>query len=190
MTKTTKSIPERIAEVRGKIAALKAERSEVHRAPLPREEVQERIRAEVSRLASGFRPDVGGLMRPGGDGPDLLGTRELGHGAGHVRSDHGALFAAQITTELGRGVVAMLAALAPEALEDRLMAAVGEALHQAAPGLPAAERPERLAELDAEVLDLERQEEELIEATERDGRPIARRGDAAPEAVLGWEAAA
>jgi len=186
----TKDIAHNIETVRGKVAALKAERARVKAAPLPRKEVQERVRAEVARLGSGFRPDVSGLLRPAGDPPDLLGVAGLAHGSGHVAPNRSPLFSAQLAQEVARGTVALLAALAPQALEDRLMAAVDEELGEKPAGLPSAERPELLAKLDAELLRLEIAEEQFIEATERDGRPVKRRADANPAAVLGLEDAA
>jgi hypothetical protein len=53
------------------------------------------------------------------------------------------------------------------------------------PGLPKAERPARLAEIDARLLELEREEEAIIEAAEEAGLEIARRADADPRAILG-----
>jgi hypothetical protein len=47
------------------------------------------------------------------------------------------------------------------------------------------QRKDRLAEIDADMLATERQEERLIEEAERRGITTARRPDASPLAVLG-----
>jgi hypothetical protein len=52
-------------------------------------------------------------------------------------------------------------------------------------GLTDEQKAERLAELDAQQLELERFEELFIEQAECDGVVIARRADADPRAVLG-----
>lgn len=54
-------------------------------------------------------------------------------------------------------------------------------------GLDAADKAQRLQEIEAELLDLEREEEALIVESENDGQPIQRRRDARPEIVLGMK---
>lgn len=79
-------------------------------------------------------------------------------------------------------VAAMLAALLGP---DALAAILCRHLPEGGEGPTAAERAERILELDRELFEAECAEERLIEASEAAGVPIARRADADPRAVLG-----
>ncbi len=68
---------------------------------------------------------------------------------------------------------------------DALVAALAPHLERFEDGPPAADRAAQIAEIDRQLLELERAEEQLIEASEAAGMPIARRGDADVRAVLG-----
>lgn len=68
---------------------------------------------------------------------------------------------------------------------ERLAAVLAVYLESRPDGITATERAAQIAEIEAQLLELERAEEALIEASEAAGLPIARRGDADPRAVLG-----
>jgi hypothetical protein len=85
--------------------------------------------------------------------------------------------AASFAIDLSPILVSVLGAAA-------VRAAILDAIEQVPTGLPASERRTRVREIDAELDQLEGDEERLIEESEAAGRPIARRADARPEIVL------
>jgi hypothetical protein len=91
---------------------------------------------------------------------------------------------------MAREITCWLVALAPDTVRERLR---GVAAHQADAaggwGLPSQERATKIAELDRELFDLERREEELIEQLEACGFMLPRRSNADPRAVLQTTAA-
>ena len=72
-------------------------------------------------------------------------------------------------------------------IRARLLHLFDEEVADAKPGLPAAERRKRLAELDGEILELGKAEEVLIERLEAEGVDVVRRPEADPRIALGIE---
>jgi hypothetical protein len=145
--------------VRHRIADLKAKREAVANAAVTRAEAEAAARTYVRTAAERFRPTVGSFV-------------ERARPVSNVRD------------ELGHDPEAVLAALAGDRLEAILLQRVAEAYEQHGPGLTAAERAAELARIDADLFDLECQEEALCRAAEAAGQEIDRRPDADPRAVL------
>lgn len=150
------------------IQAKRAERQHVENALLPRAEAQENVQRFVRSRAERWDRPLNGLARPGGG---LLGLvlpdPRTGQGFEHQAE-------------------ALLCAVIPDAIEAELTRRLDELYATAdGEGLPAAERPVRLAELDAEIRELEEKREDLIERAEAAGIAIDRRADADPSVVLG-----
>ncbi|MFW5453525.1 hypothetical protein [Thioalkalivibrio sulfidiphilus] len=158
---------EAVEEVRRQIAETRREREALAVAPLTRGEVAARVDAWLDSEARRARLDLvaGDFSAPG-------------RGPGHpfrvpVRAGE------QRSADLGP----VLAAL----FSDQVKAAILDALPADADAIPMADRPGRLAELDARVRELEAEEERLIEEAEAAGVEITRRPDASPEAILAVE---
>jgi hypothetical protein len=150
-----------IANVRMEIADLGRALAKVKLAPLPVGDRQELVDQYVVELIRRGRPHVS-VQR------DRLKVE--------CRGD---MFVAE-------DVLALLAWAAPEPLArslDREVAALPLPLQVDA--MPANERIQRVAEIEEQLLILERREEALIERAAADDLDILRRGDASPLAVLG-----
>lgn len=158
---------EAVEEVRRQIAETRHEREALATAPLTKAEAAERIQAWLDAEAKRARLDLmaGEFAAPG-------------RGPGHpfrvpVRAGE------QRSADLGP----IIAALFPDQVREALLAA----LPDDAGAIAMTDRPGRLAELDARVRDLERQEETLIDEAEAAGVEITRRPDANPDAILAVE---
>jgi hypothetical protein len=147
----------RIETIRGKIDATKARRREIEFAPLPRVESVSLIRETIAKSAAEWRADFS-LSAVRAYPPAPLGALRLDD--------------------------VPLAAVAPDALEKTLVAALDAAPRDYPDGLPARERPAALAAIDAEILALEIDEEQVICDAEQIGQVIDRRPDADPRAIL------
>lgn len=168
-------VADRLQATRDRVAVLKAEITRVEQLPVDQATALERL----ARLL------------PAADPLDSL-TRSEAFGGG-------AFEGPEITTLANRG----LQSTAPDAafrlanvifgptglrglIEDRVagLYAPGGPLHGVDTISPAA-RKTRLAELRAELLEVEREEEAAVEMLEAEGVPVIRRPDADPRAVLG-----
>lgn len=162
---------EEIEALRARIAALQAERQTIVLQARTRAEV----RAEIERTVTHWQERGAAalareLQRAAlGAAPDLLtahGTGSAAGGVAHVRLDMGPL---------------LTAVLGPAAVRKALVGA----LDAVPEGMPAEARATRLAEIDAEIDDLEKREEALIcDAETLEGVEILRRPDARPEIIL------
>jgi hypothetical protein len=134
----------------------------MRRAPAPSEDIKERVRDYVRRLA----PKVRGI------------------GVGERLSIvwPGAQTANQYISEHTADALSLVAALFP----DRMLALVmGEVERMANDPLPVAQRPPRIAALERELGELHRVEEVLVAAAIAAGQPVYRSPSAPPAAVLG-----
>ncbi len=161
MAKTTTPT---IATLRADIAALTAKRTTLIDGPRPRAESRADIDAQCRAWQEAGRSLYGYPVAMAAHGlsiRDALNVRPKGD-----------------DVDLGPVLAFVLGA-------DVLAAALTPSLERFDEGPPAAHRAAKLAEIDRQMLELERAEEALIEASEAAGLPIARRGDADPRAVLG-----
>jgi hypothetical protein len=164
------NLGERLAELRARIAALQAEIERVEQAPIPRDEAVARVPMLVDGLAQRWTPVVSDLMRPA-----MPSVETIFQGA---TSDPWTL--GGVLAKVARdGLVAVLT----QELEALYLDIAGSCI-------PSAERPARLRELRAELLENETTEETVIVEAARAGIKLNRRGDADPRAVLSVPAAA
>jgi hypothetical protein len=150
----------RLTTLRTTIAQLQAERREIERAPVPLEQAVAAMRQRVEALARGYVPQLGGFMT-------------------HVEGAP-----ADIIEPGGRDLEAFLAWLNPEQLAARLEAALRAQYAGVPLALSPGERAERLADVDARLLKLEREEEDLVRKLEGEGLDVDRRADASVEVLL------
>ncbi len=152
-----------IATIRDAIAALKADRTATTNAPRPRAESSADIDAQCRAWQEAGRSLFGYPVAMAAHGlsiRDALKVRPKGD-----------------DVDLGPVLAFVLGA-------DVLAAALAPSLERFDEGPPAADRAAKLAEIDRQMLELERAEEALIMESERAGTPVARRGDADARAVL------
>lgn len=157
-----------VAEIREAIADLRNERQRIEAAPVPASEAIALLEQMLNRWEAGGRNRYIGLepiiqAATSGQVPqiEIHQSATIGH------------------------ILGLLVPMLRPQLEAALKAAVEGHCQAVPPGLPAAERQQRLAELDQELLRLETLEEEAIEAAATGGLRVDRRPDAAVEAVLG-----
>ncbi len=150
----------KLAIIRDQIAALQDQRDETESAAIPREEAA----ARFDHLIAGVRDD-------------------WTHGSVPQGLADGSIVERTLAEWLGRP--AAMCALFGDVIRDTLLKHYDDQTAGATPGLPMAERRQRLTELNGEIFGLERQEEELIEDLEAAGADIQRRPDADPRAALG-----
>ena len=153
-----------VQDVRAAVGKLKAERTAVETAAVPIEEAIPVVDDVVSRLLAGLAHH--------------LPLSDVLNAAAHGRSADVRMLASEQRVQL------LLSALAPVLL-THFREGLTQHYRTIAAGLPAPERRKRLAEIDAELADLEREEEELIVEMAGAGVIIERRPDADPAAVLG-----
>jgi hypothetical protein len=159
-----------ITEIRETIATLKAEREAVRSAPVPLTEALPQIDKMLAYWAhDGQSGGVGRIAVAAMQGQ--LPNVEL-HSPRATVAD----------------TLALLVPLLQTHLRDAFFAELEAHYAESPPGLPADERRRRLAELDAEIARLEVLEEEAIQAAASGGLEIARRPDASPAALLGFDA--
>ena len=157
-----------VAEIREAIADLRNERQRIEAAPVPASEAIALLEQMLKRWEAGGRNRYIGLepiiqAATSGQVPqiEIHQSATIGH------------------------ILGLLVPMLRPQLEAALKAAVEGHCQAVPPGLPAAERQQRLAELDQELLRLETLEEEAIEAAATAGLRVDRRPDGAVEAVLG-----
>jgi hypothetical protein len=153
-----------IVAVRTEIASLQQQLATVRRAPLPPAEQRRLVDAYVSELFGRGRPTVA-----------VVGDR--------LRVSHrGDMVAAE-------DVLSLMTWVAPEQVQEALEGELRR-LPQRADAMTADERERRTAEIERQLLDLERREEALVLRAAGDGLEVLRRPDASPLAVLGVRIAA
>jgi hypothetical protein len=170
-----------VEALREQLGQLRADLRDVQAAPVPSGTVKQRVRDQVTALAERGCPNVGHAVEIGA---------AVAFPAPVVRADlfgHAAAEGAPRLVGFAQAAhvdpVALVAWLFPDRLAERLEAEV-DALADDSAALTDEERAAREAELRAQLLELERAEEVLVELAERDGTQVARRPDADPRAVL------
>lgn len=151
----------KVAAIRAQIRDLQSRRVEIEGAPISRAERAELLRQHFDGLASQHQRALRHQL-------SLFGHGEIGRPfsvAGGPTLDLAPMLAAVL------GADALLTALAPH------LAALPE-------GIGATEKAQQLAELDAELLRLAHAEQDVIDAAEAVGEPVAYRADADPAIVL------
>lgn len=148
-----------IDKVRAKISALQAGRVEIESAPPARDEIAAGLQSHLERSAA----DRAGMLR-----------RAL------AAEDFDAVFRVPSRT----GAVDSTDALAGLLGVPELMRLMQPHLMGLPEGMTIAHRRKKLAEIDAELLKAENQEQDVIDAAEREGVALAYRADARPEIVL------
>jgi len=152
-----------IATLRADIATLTAKRTTLIDGPRSRAESLAAIDAQCAEWAPAGQAKFGyhvGMAAVGSRIDDVF----------RIRPEHGPY-------DLGPVLAWVLG-------PDRLAAALAPSLERFDDGPTAADRATQLAEIDRQLLELERAEERLIVGLEQAGTPIVRRGDADPRAVL------
>lgn len=157
-----------IEEIRGAIADLRNARQQIASAPVPASEASAVLGQMLDRW------EAGGRNR-------YIGIESIVHAA---TSGQVPQIEIHQSATIGH-ILGLLVPLLRPQLEAALTAAVEGHYQTVPPGLSAAERARRLAELDQELLRLEALEEQAIEAAATGGLHVDRRPDAAVEAVLG-----
>ena len=153
-----------IIRIRGDIAALYRERANIQRAGIPAEDLKASAAEYVQRLRA--------------------------KGAPRIIADHEQDFRVEFTFSeawedkgIRSSLPAILCWLDPDAFAARLHDAIDKR-----PGMPltmsSSARASKLSDLEAQILQAERDEESLIEAAEESGILVMRRLDATPLAVL------
>jgi len=165
------SIPEQVASIRDEVAGLAEERERVSSAPKHSSEVKAMARRQLLALAERGRPDLTALLHGNGQ---LSFTRQ---------TETRWLNERPVTVDGDIDVSALMAWLDHDLLAARLEAEIDAQTNDEF-ALAAADRTARLAEIDADILSLERQEEVMIEAAEKSGQDIPRRPEASPLAIL------
>lgn len=155
----------RIVGVRAQIDTLRRERRPIQEQRLDRAAVRAAVEGFAAALAANFDRRAAAVV-----GRVAYGDRP-----------------ADLVHEFGlaseRGLVSMLAGVVgPQALADAMLRSLDDRVPE---GLDAETRAQRLAEIDADLLRFEVEEERIVEESEALGAPIARRADARPEVVLG-----
>jgi len=157
----------RVDAIRECVLSLKFEIEAAKRAPLPRKDREQRARNYLQALIEESQPS----MTVGKDGAVSIG---LGQGTKRMPlelSSSRQIFGGAIALV---GIEAAVKTLLPQ-LED-------------VPGaMTVTARKARIDELNAQMLELEREEEALIEAAQADGQVILRRPDVNIAALLGVE---
>ena len=151
-------------KVRARIAERRTERERVAEKPRTRDEALEALEAWITSEAAKLEPDAGAFI----------------HGRPRATLTHQDFGSGRAT------FTPALCLLGPDRIRDAFAAEIENELADTEP-LAAQDQAARLAELDAEILDLERNEESLVVALHEAGEPVERRADADPRAVLGLD---
>lgn len=169
-----------VDKLRPEIARICDEIDWIAEAPVPRDELKARAAKGCHELAAKFEAAryLGALAKPTGSMGGMFAA------TANVFTRGGG---AEVSLARIDDIGPMLAWMAGDALIERMHASIDAMDYR--PGPPLAERPARLAKLQAELRELEMKEEALIVAAEEAGMLIARRPDASPEVVLGFDPA-
>jgi hypothetical protein len=155
-----------VADLRGQLDRLKAERERIATAPLPSADAKAIIRRFVADLAARGAPNCGGVMQ--GHNPHFAMT---------------SVHSPSLVSFPGADVVGLLGWLCRDQLEAALCAEIDKLAVNEREALSVAERIERERRLSAQILDCERLEEAVIAASA--DITILRRELADCRAVLG-----
>ena len=156
----------KLATLRDQIAALVDERADLENAPIPRQEAEANIAALIDAPYS-----------------DTLHKGRIDLDPAPAGLLDGSFSSSSLLEMFERP--GMFRALFPDAVSKYLLSIYDKEIGDRKPGLPMAERRQRLTELDGEIYALETQEEAVIELLEADGVDIQRRPDASAAAALG-----
>jgi hypothetical protein len=149
-----------IEATRKDVSSLQGQLQVVRAAPLPLDDQRQAVAAYVERLGRQAQPAVSVVQ----NGTLRVGFRDV-------------LVEAEQT-------LALLAWIDPEKVRDALTGLL-EGAPRVVGAMGASEKQQRLAELEAKLLELERAEEALVEQANKSGIDILRRPDASPPCVLG-----
>jgi hypothetical protein len=147
----------KLETLRKRRSALKQDRKALERARVSADEAQANLEALIAAAAGRFRPPA-----------LLVGVNSPGFQAQLYERDPGV------------DAFALACALYPERVQEFL----AEHMTAGEGGVTAENRAARLAQLDAELAELERKEESAIRKLEAQGLDVDRRGDADPAVVL------
>lgn len=163
--KALASAGDSVESIRAAIGELETERAAIANAPVPLAEATHAVTATIARLtaSAGYTP-----------ASVVLDAAERGEPA-----------ALDVHAMRPNEIVGFLAGCLRPVLRQALTEQLEEHYRDLQPGLPADERAQRLADLDRQLLDLNREEERLIVELAELGIAIDRRPDASPAAVLG-----
>lgn len=156
----------KLEEIRQRVRDLQAERDDLNRRPVSREEAI----AALDRWLQDQRDEhwretnVNGLLK-GSANLSLHVTRFTGD----------------------RDFAPLLAAAIPDSLRAYYVERIDAALAERAP-MSTAERQHRASEIDGELYRLEAEEEQIVRRLNADGERVVRRGDQDPRTVLGLTA--
>ena len=157
-----------IGGLRTQIANLVSEHRSIKLAPAPLDDAKRQVRELVAMLGTKGKP--------------VIRTQ---FGELHV---HGWQSDEQYGPTFYDATISTLCWLMPDTVIARLDEAI-EALPHSTDALPMSERGSRLAEIEAQIFNLEIQEEAVIERAAKDGIVIERRFDQSPASILGVQIA-
>jgi hypothetical protein len=169
------SLPSAIEARRRRVGELKADLKQIELAPWPSKLTKARAREQLAELAKRGRPDVFALV----ERFDVIAWPTLPQRTIHTADGKGSVTLPETLDA---------SALMAWALGPALVAAVDREIDELSDddkALTAEMRKQRAAEISAEILAVEREEESLIEMADAQQLPIIRRTDADPRAVLG-----
>jgi hypothetical protein len=164
---------EGVEALRAQILKKRADMSRIAAAPVTYDMSVAAMRAQITRLAEAGKPNILGCAEDAR--PVQFVTQQI---SGDVLLAQGA----GITTFVQPNLLALFCYLHGDALMAKLEDELADLADPA--GLSDEAKASQIAALEAEVLELERQEEAAIMLSEATGAPIARRADANPLAVL------
>ena len=153
-----------INELRASIAALKLQRADIDNAPISKAEREAAMLAWCNDQSAAVHDQVHHLVAGAAYGGSLAGLLQV--------------------RPTPSGTVDLAAYFAHLLGADVLARALCKHFADVPKGLSAAERTDALELIDAELFDLELQDEQAVVASELAGAPVARRSDADPRAVL------
>lgn len=165
----------KVNKARDRIQEIDSELSVLESAPIPREDVEQRIDAwlEKTRSDKGLMfPLASGFVRPDGHGIPSVSEWRFGG-----PNDPPFNFLSEL--------LRIQALMQPGSIKAGLMYLVDQYLEAHEPGPPLADRPAQRRKLEVEREQFELLEESEIEKLERDGWLVHRRADARPEIILG-----
>jgi hypothetical protein len=159
-----------LTSVRAELKAANEELRVLKGAPVPSDNIGERVRSYFNELARGARPEVRGVgsgQRLEVHWPEYPNANRLNlQGFNPVHAD----------------ALMTLAWLFPDEMVKRLLAVIEAAASEL---VPPVERPARIAELQTKIEELLRIEVALVNAAKADGASVAHNPAAPPEALLG-----
>lgn len=180
-TSTARKVESLAQELRGQvdtlreqIDSLQGEKDAILASLLPPHEAAQRAQSMVDTLAAKFTADASYRLS------DVLRAEGNPHQSGLFSYDIFSRAGLDHTHTLDLGP--MLAFFFGDEIKAKLASTIESMTYESGP--PAADRPELIVEIDAELLRLERQEEQVISEAESCGFEIVRRPDANPEIVL------